>query len=84
MEGFAEGRSLYRVLAEEFGTRTVSARSLLRVVRCSQAQSDALDLRIGEPALLVCSVTEDSHGVPTELARVLYRTDLFSFTLQSR
>jgi DNA-binding GntR family transcriptional regulator len=81
IEGFADGRSLYRTLADEFDTRTRSATSVLRVVRCDQAQSEALDLRMGEPALLVSSVTEDLDGVTMEVARVLYRTDLFSFTV---
>jgi DNA-binding GntR family transcriptional regulator len=56
----------------------------LRVVRCDRAQSEALDLRIGEPALLVSSATRDQDGQPMELARVLYRADLFSFTVQGR
>ena len=81
IDGFEAGRSLYRTLAEEFGTRTRSATSVLRVVRCDQAQAEALDLRLGEPALLVSSKTEDLEGVTMEVARVLYRTDLFSFTV---
>jgi GntR family transcriptional regulator len=82
--GFEGGRSLYRTLADEFGTRTRSATSVLRVVRCDRAQSDALDLRIGEPALLVSSATHDYDGEPMEVARVLYRADLFSFTVHGR
>lgn len=82
--GFEDGRSLYRTLAEEFETHTRSATSVLRVVRCDVAQAEALDLRLGEPALLVVSVTEDLEGVPMEVARVLYRSDLFSFTVQGR
>jgi GntR family transcriptional regulator len=84
VDGFQEGRSLYRTLVESFDTKARSATSVLRVIRCDQAQSEALDLRIGEPALLVSSVTEDIRGVPIEVARVLYRTDLFSFTVQGR
>ena len=51
IEGFSDGRSLYRTLAEEFGTQTASANSVLKVVRCDRPQAEALDLRLGEPAL---------------------------------
>lgn len=84
IEGFAEGRSLYRTLAEEFGTQTASADSVLRVVRCDRQQAEALDLRLGEPALTVTSVTDDTEGTVMEIARMLYRTDQFSFMVQGR
>jgi GntR family transcriptional regulator len=84
VDGFAEGRSLYLTLAEEFGTVTASANSVLKVVRCDRAQAESLDLRLGEPALSVTSVTEDIDRTVMEVARMLYRADLFSFTVHGR
>ncbi len=84
IDGFADGRSLYRTLAEEFGTQTASANSVLKVVRCDRPQAEVLDLRLGEPALFVTSVTEDTDRSVMEVAQMLYRADLFSFMVQGR
>jgi len=82
--GFDEGRSLYRTLEEEFDAEVGSALSTLEVVRCDEAQADALGVPSGTPALLVSSVTEDARGQPVEVADVLYRADRFTFMIRSQ
>lgn len=80
---WAEGRSLYRTLEDEFATRVGQARSTLEVIRCDDTQADLLGVAVGAPALLVRSVTDDVDGVRVEAAHVVYRADRFTFTIDS-
>ena len=84
MPGFETGRSLYRTLEDQFGTRVGTAHSTLEVVRCDEDQADLLGVSLGTPALLVSSVTDDADGRPIEAADVLYRGDRFIFRLDSQ
>lgn len=81
--GWEEGRSLYRTLEEDFGTRVGQARSTLEVIRCDDTQADLLGVAVGAPALLVRSVTDDVSGARVEAANVVYRADRFTFTIDS-
>ncbi|HLO35397.1 MAG TPA: GntR family transcriptional regulator [Candidatus Deferrimicrobium sp.] len=84
IEGFGEGRSLYRTLEHEFAIRVGQASGTLEVQRSNEAQSEVLGVTIGTPVLLARSVTEDADGRPIEVAEVLYRGDRFIFRIDSR
>jgi GntR family transcriptional regulator len=84
IDGFGEGRSLYRTLEHEFGIRVGQATGTLEVERSNDAQSELLGVTIGTPVLLARSVTEDADGRPIEVAEVLYRGDRFIFRIDSR
>ncbi|HTG41285.1 MAG TPA: GntR family transcriptional regulator [Methylomirabilota bacterium] len=84
IDGFGEGRSLYRTLEQEFGIRVGQATGTLEVERSNDAQSELLGVTIGTPVLLARSVTEDADGRPIEVAEVLYRGDRFIFRIDSR
>ena len=84
IDGFGDGRSLYRTLEQEFGIRVGQATGTLEVERSNDAQSELLGVTIGTPVLLARSVTEDADGRPIEVAEVLYRGDRFIFRIDSR
>jgi GntR family transcriptional regulator len=84
IEGFGDGRSLYRTLEQEFGIRVGQATGTLEVQRSNDAQSELLGVTIGTPVLLARSVTQDADGRPIEVAEVLYRGDRFTFRIDSR
>jgi GntR family transcriptional regulator len=84
LEGFDDGRSLYRTLEEQFGTRLGRAESIIEVIRCTDERGDLLDLPLGDPALVVQSTTHDSEGQPIEVSWVTYRADRFRFTINSQ
>ena len=81
--GWEDGRSLYRTLEDQFGTRVGQARSTHEVIRCDDGQADVLGVAVGAPALLVRSVTDDVAGARVEAAHVVYRADRFTFTIDS-
>jgi GntR family transcriptional regulator len=83
LDGFDDGRSLYRTLESEFGTRLGRAESMLEVIRCADERCDLLDVPVGEPALVVQSTTHDSESRPIEVSWVTYRADRFRFTIRS-
>ena len=84
IDGFGDGRSLYRTLEQEFAIRVGQATGTLEVQRSNDAQSELLGVTIGTPVLLARSVTEDADGRPIEVAEVLYRGDRFTFRIDSR
>jgi GntR family transcriptional regulator len=83
VQGWDEGRSLYRALETEFGTRVGGAHNSLEVVRCDDEEATLLDVPRGAPALQVNSVTLDSVGRPIEASWVLYRADRYRFAIDS-
>jgi GntR family transcriptional regulator len=84
IEGFGDGRSLYRTLEQEFAIRVGQATGTLEVQRSNDAQSELLGVTIGTPVLVARSVTEGADGRPIEVAEVLYRGDRFTFRIDSR
>ena len=84
VDGFGDGRSLYRTLEHDFAIRVGQANGTLEVQRSNDTQSDLLGVTIGTPVLLARSVTEDADGRPIEVAEVLYRGDRFIFRIESR
>jgi len=84
IDGFDDGRSLYRTLETEFNTRLGRAESILEVIRCTDERGELLNLPVGDPALVVQSTTHDTDGAPIEVSWVTYRADRFRFTINSQ
>jgi GntR family transcriptional regulator len=83
VQGWDEGRSLYRTLETEFGTQVGGAHNSLEVVRCDDEEASLLEVPRGTPALQVNSLTLDSAGRPIEATWVLYRADRYRFAIDS-
>jgi len=68
-------RSLYDVLAREYGTRLVRARETVAPVIPTETEADLLGVGIGQPALRLIRSTYDDRNVATEAASALIRGD---------
>lgn len=68
-------RSLYDVLAREYGTQLVRARETLAPVMLTAEQADLLQVRIDQPALRLSRTTYDRDNVAAEAAMALIRGD---------
>lgn len=68
-------RSLYDVLAREYGTQLVRARETLAPVMLSGEQAGLLQVGIDQPALRLSRTTYDRGNVATEAAMALIRGD---------
>ncbi len=68
-------RSLYDVLAREYGTQLVRARETLAPVLLKPEQAEFLQVGVDQPALRLVRTTFDADGVATEAAGALIRGD---------
>jgi GntR family transcriptional regulator len=68
-------RSLYDVLAREYGTQLVRARETLAPVLLTPEQAELLQVGVDQPALRLIRTTFDSKGVASEAAGALIRGD---------
>jgi GntR family transcriptional regulator len=70
-----EARSLYAILAEDYGTRPALARESLEPVVCRTREATILGLPRRAPALRIVRLTADEHGRPIETNDALLRGD---------
>ena len=68
-------RSLYDVLARNYGTQLIRARETLAPVMLTAEQADLLNVGIEQPALRLIRATYDSANVATEASGALIRGD---------
>lgn len=68
-------RSLYDVLAREYGTELVRARETLAPVMLTDDQAALLDVGVNQPALRLIRTTFDGDSVAVEAASALIRGD---------
>lgn len=68
-------RSLYEVLATDYGVQPVTARETFEPVLVRPRESQDLNVKAGSPALLLLRTTYDSTGRAVEFARALIRGD---------
>jgi GntR family transcriptional regulator len=68
-------RSLYDVLAREYGTQLVRARETLAPVMLTPEQAELLHVGIEQPALRLIRTTFDNKNVVTEASGALIRGD---------
>jgi GntR family transcriptional regulator len=85
LDGFdLEQRSIYAILAEEYGVKLARARQSLEPVVAEASVARLLDLPKGAPLMLVVRTSRDDQGRIVEHARDLYRGDCFRFVTESR
>lgn len=82
--GLDAGRSLWATLEAEFGLRIGTSKSTIELARLTDEEAELLDVPSGTPALALGAVTADDGGDVIEVSRVLYRADLFRFTMTSQ
>jgi GntR family transcriptional regulator len=82
--GFEDGRSLYQTLSETYGVKLWFTQTVFEVAACNHEQSELLRVQIGAPALRVESVTQDGQHEPVELSRLLFRSDRYTFTTETK
>lgn len=74
---------LYATLENVYGVQMGRALSTIEVVQVKDDEAGLLQLPLGAAALQVQGTTFDQHDRATEVSRVLYRADRFSFSLES-
>jgi GntR family transcriptional regulator len=75
-------RSLYEVMATEYGVFVNRARQSLEPVIATEYEAELLGIRRGAPLMLERRLTVDQNGQPVELGRDLYRGDRFRFVTE--
>jgi GntR family transcriptional regulator len=78
-----EGRSIYAILAEDYGVVIRRARQSLEPVNASEYESDMLGVAPGAPLMLEQRLSFDEHDRPVEHGRDLYRGDRFRFVTET-
>jgi GntR family transcriptional regulator len=68
-------RSLYEVLAEEYGEPPTHAVERLEPVLAAEVEADTLNVAVGSPLMLVERTAYSAAGVAVEFARDLFRGD---------
>lgn len=79
-----EARSIYAILAEEYGVTLDSAHQALEPVVAQPATARLLKVPRGAPLMQVMRTSRDKQGRVVEHARDLYRGDCFRFVTQSK
>lgn len=78
-------RSLYVVLAEEYGCTLATSVQRIAALTLTDAEAHLLHAPPATPALRIERVTRDTDGVPVEFVRSVYRGDRFELhTAQDR
>ena len=77
-----EGRSLYKVLASEYGVIISQASHSIEAVSASAREAELLAVQSGDPLLLEQRLGRDQNGRSVEYAKDLYRGDRFRFVTQ--
>jgi len=74
---------LYATLERRYGVQMGRALSTIEVVQLRDEEAALLQLPPGASALQVQGTTFDQNDRATEVSRVLYRADRFTFSLES-
>lgn len=72
--------SLYDLFRRRYSATPVWAEGLIEAAPADEEQAKLLDLRPGEPVLIVRRVTYDGNYAALEWVRSVYRADRFSFS----
>jgi GntR family transcriptional regulator len=74
-----ERRSIYAILAEDYGIQLAGALQTLEPVVARPHEAKLLATAKGAPLMLVTRTSSDAHGRAVEYAKDLYRGDCFRF-----
>lgn len=77
-----EDRSLYQVLAEQYGLRVASGRRSVEAVAARHEVAKQLGVEEGEPLLLLRSSSRDERGEPLEWFEAWHRGDRTMFEIE--
>lgn len=77
-----EDRSLYQVLADEYGLRVASGRRTVEAVAAEGEVAKHLGVEPGEPLLLLRSSSRDERGEPLEWFEAWHRGDRTMFEIE--
>ncbi|WP_162606068.1 UTRA domain-containing protein [Jiangella aurantiaca] len=77
-----EDRSLYQVLADEYGLRVASGRRTVEAVAAEGEIAKHLGVDVGEPLLLLRSSSRDERGEPLEWFEAWHRGDRTMFEIE--
>jgi GntR family transcriptional regulator len=79
-----ETRSIYTILAEEYGIRLQRACQSLEPTVARRHEAELLDIPVGTPLMLIRRTSYDDQQRIIEYAKDLYRGDCFRFISHSR
>lgn len=74
-----QNRSIYEIMATEYGVVIASAHQTLEAVAASAYEAELLGVAPGSPCMLETRLTSDTTGRPVEYTKDLYRGDRFRF-----
>jgi GntR family transcriptional regulator len=75
-----ERGSLYTVFTRRYGFHPSWSEGIFEAASANREQAELLNLKVGEPVLLIHRVTFDNNFVPLEWVHSIYRADRFSFS----
>ena len=75
-------RSLYALLAEEYGIQIVRGRRVLEAVPANEVEAELLQVKKGAPLILLDSVGYLADGTPIEYFHALHRGDRSRFEVE--
>lgn len=75
--------SLFSILENQYNLILSWQKQAIRPVIARKEEADLLDIMVGMPLLLADGVAFLEDGTPFESNRILYRSDLYEFTVQS-
>lgn len=75
--------SLFSVIENQYNLRLSWQHQVIKPVIASKTEAQLLEIKIGMPLLLAEGVAFLEDGTPVEAKRILYRSDLYEFTVRS-
>jgi len=78
-----EGCSLYQVFEEQYGLLIWRSERVIEPVTARDYESEMLQVRQGNPLLLVEGTTYLVENLPFEYVKLIYRSDRFQFNIHS-
>jgi hypothetical protein len=78
-----QARSVFEVLASEYGVAIERAWQSLEPVLASAYEAEHLQVTVGAPLMLERRISFDAEGRPVEAGRDLYRGDRFRFITET-
>jgi len=78
-----EGRSIYEILEDDFGTRIVRNRQSLEPIIATKLDAKLLEIKPGDPLMLEKRVSYDQQDQPVEFGEDRYRGDRFRFIAET-
>lgn len=76
-----KGKSLYKVIEEEYGHKLVKADQTIEPVQLNGDESDLLHQKNGALALLFRRTTYIENGIPIEYTKTIYRSDIYKYEI---